>query len=357
MTPNDALFNDYGGILYAVSGIHNLTSKNAQNRPALFFWILYCEAIARSEKSSDVYDWIKYQLSLINKDYPNFSDQVDKNISNSWIPGLVLNLFSKDFSPEKLGEVAPLEKNQQISVELVSHLIRSQGKSLFSPENWGDEIKDARRYQDPFSCAIVKLGILLKKLLSVENDPKGSIYHSWKEFLREHVLHELPIHSLPQFDTVEIDHNFLKLIKSLWMTAELLASPSRVNVLEKIEKNGHRFDDDELILIGALYGWIKGYKTTANWVRDRNQRSYLSSLALRLSIQHENIRITSTGLDPIIFFSTKDGDRLSYEKPFCNISKIDTVIEFDDLFHTRKQTRLSLRLRNAPFSFAFNLIN
>lgn len=355
MTPNNyALFNDFAGIQYAVMGLSNIVhQRNLLNRPSLFLWMLFCEGVARSEKNSDILQWVENQLSIIAKDAPTLKNYFIEEIPKSWTPWLALSIFSKDEAIDELIRNFHPTEEKFAFFKLLNQLTRSQGKTLFSPENWGDDINDSSRYSDPFSCSVVKLGIVLKKLAQKEDNQNFSLFTSWKKKLREEVLLKLPIDSLSTFDNRDED-DFLKLVKSTYMTANLLISPDHQNLVDKILKRSSDFDDDQLIFIGALFGWVRGYKKIANLVQDIGKRSYLSSLALRLSFQLDDKNHTLAGADPVILFSSKRGDRINYENPFCRVTKIESITTFEE-FDVKKTEKISIGLGDNVFQFTFNL--
>ncbi len=349
------LFNDYGGILYSVTELGTKTKKNHPGQIPFFSWILYSESIARAEEPSQNFEWIEYQLSLINRVNGDISKFLKEEISKSWIPWIFVSIFGKDCSFENLTQFLSPDTSRMAFLKLMHQLILAHGKELFSHGNWGDEIQNPERYQDPFSCSIVKCGITLKKLAEGTDRENTDLYKNWMQYLRENILHQLPITSLPDFRNTELDEDFLKLVKSFWMIAQLLELPNTRDALDRIEKYYLDFNSEELLLISAWYGWIKGYRKTGNWINDKNQRRYLSSLAIRLALRENQLTSFPVGIDPIIFFSSNQGDRLSYEKPFCRVTRIDSTTNYHDSSTITKPNKFDVILGQDTFLFTFDL--
>lgn len=345
-------FNEYGGIQFGVVGMYTYLTGNkylTTTSMPLFLWFLFCEAIARTDKSEYILPWLDYQLNLIARDCPELRDKLVEEFSKNWTPWLCLVLFSDQDTQKDFLNKYPPKKELLPIYELLDKILTSQGNELFLPKNWGDSIENPDKYSDPHSCSIVKIGILLKKLMESKEE-YFKLYSVWRNNLKEYVFHKLPLIALPSLPDDNADNYFNRLVHSIWKTGDFLVSPSSNPDFQILYSHNMKFNDEQMILTALLYGWSKGYLKTGGWIMDRKLRSYLSSLALRLVIKKHPELVNFRNIDPTIFYSTPEGDRFHYEQPFIKISQIDSSKEFEKEIRY-KLLKVTLKVGYPEFQF------
>jgi len=314
-------FSSIAGASYGATALSRMTAtpteEGEDGGTGLLCWLLVTEALARNDEPQSTWMWLNDEIDLFGLTFPPLAAELRNRMRGHWTSCVpILLLKPREEVPEfwkSFCAYFPAADPQRESLrKLLFHLIDRYERNLFVPGDWKADLRDEDRYSSPDRCAIVKLRLTLKALIS-EHEPDEELLPRWRESVAKHkILEALPARIRRGF--APESPVFEDLVLAILQVAEWLSRPDYGRIeasLQDMERRPQEaFTEDQRIFAGAFLGWARGYQSVAAWVQDQEQRRALSEQATALSIVSEDIKDCSyIGCDPRIFHLSISGSR------------------------------------------------
>ena len=333
MSPSPLIdrFHASAGAGYGVAALSAMlrpaSQESVNGGTAFLCWLLVSEALVRNDNAEATWSWVDDQLELFALRHRPLANRLHRELGERWTSGLPVLIFGSSNAVPHLWrsfcDHFPAPDSQRRTLrKLLFHLIDRYGRELFTPGGWKANLPEDWRYTSPDRCAVVKLRLTLKALIS-QNEPDDVLLHEWRDSVtRRQILESLPARITRGF--APESPQFEDLLLAILQVAEWLSHPDSGRIADTLRDVQKRpleaFTEDQGVFAGALLGWVSGYRTVAGWVQDAGQRRSLSEQALALAMADGEVGPQAyPGEAPRVFHLSPGGTYSAFAGRYLNL--------------------------------------
>jgi len=372
MTPSISLtdeFDSCAGANFGAIGLTLLSSGASVDAPSaslpLLLWLLSSEALARNDVPHQTWPWIYSQTELASTPDPSIGRAVRDACGVSCAAFMPILMMAPSAQQDDLcasfALTFPCLAELRAIRLVLKHLCTRYGRGLFQPGDWGAEIKNADKYATPDRASIIKLGLTLKQLAESSDDEDRHLAEEWQRTLKESVLHRMPSRITRGFAPAW--PAFEDLVLAILAVAEWLSLPNAWRVVEIVRDLNHRPEErltpDQLVLAGALYGWVRGYSSVGNWIESPAKRAAAARQGICHAVQRSNKAGDPRAIEQVVFYCTPAGLLSTFLQPYLQLADYT----HEETYHARPggkpittvQDDAVLTVADGAFSFKLEL--
>lgn len=348
------------GVLPAETG----TSEAALLTDAQFVWIVVSETLARHDDEHTAWLWLSHLLQSAAFYQPPLVQKVRAVVQNSWsavAPFLMLTKNARQrFAATFQASFGATAFHHQLVQRVLLAIFDRYDANLFLPGDWLAEIKNDSRYGTSEQACIVKLGLTLKWLAEQSQGDERSTLEQWQQQLKTGVLHMLPRRISRGFapESIVFEDAVLTLLAvAEWLTYEK-SWRIRDYLADTDKRDDERLSDDQKMLAGALYGYIRGYRSVGNWITDLRQRGAIARQSLCLAAKELDASHTSPESElSAVFYGTESGTLSSFLLPYVIGDRYsrNECITRERVANALSQCRYDLRMQLAQGAYFFDI--
>jgi len=321
-------FNALAGAHYGVFGIRNggrvdQGASGVDSHPltkAQFAWMVVSQVLARHDEPQQAWRDLARQMQIAAFFRPEAFDKLSETVRESWSVVSAFLLLPDElrqaYAETYLNSSFAAEQHSMIS-RLLLALIDRYGGNLFFPGQWLADVKNESRYSTTEQALVVKLGLTLRWLAESASGSERSMWERWQQQLKSEVLHVLPQRIARGF-APEAPH-FEDVVLALLAVAEWLSYEKQWRIHDFLadtdQRDSERLSDDQKVIAGAYYGYIRGYREIGNSIANLSQRAAIARQATCLASRLVE-PLTPMGTSPFVFYGSEAGTLSGFQQPY-----------------------------------------
>lgn len=292
-------FNRFAGANFGVALFQPYYEGDTSSLSPLFLWSLACRALIDGEDSEGVLEAQRRQLEefvgpttyLGENVQERVREHIEHMLSHAWAAWLPYLLFSPARQRHAIWDTwtacfpCTSPEQRMLRTLLFELLANDRAELLYTSEGLESKFASA----SPAEAAALRMGKLVRGFLDGEEHSEAKeILERWRTSLHT-VLRTLQQAQKVVRGFAPQDPDFENLVLAILAVAEWRLQPEIWRIHSFIESCGElpdeRMTTNQLVLSGALFGLLEGYRHLGSGIADREWRQHLTRHALALSLK------------------------------------------------------------------------
>ncbi|MBC8253276.1 MAG: hypothetical protein H8E35_04520 [Ardenticatenia bacterium] len=323
-TPIAEEFDRSAGAAFGFAGLLSTATEGVPADRALLLWLLSSHALAAGRTEGGAVEWLEDYVRQLSVYSHRLGFAIRESLRNSWAAWMPILLLSsvadRDSAWDKHGAAfSPCSEEQGAVRRLLIQLVSRHGRCLFDATHLPEPESDGSPQQN----VVLRLGQTVKDLLTEEAaESTKTMLAGWRETLlgvRRQLPDRISRGVAPEWPLFE---DFLL---SCLHVADWLLEPDVQRVPSIIadcaKRPDERLTDDQLSLSASLFGWIRGYRKIAGFVRKGPLRTVLAQQSMSIVARSRGLDVEGLRLEASIFYATAEGSHAAFRR-FVDVVEI-----------------------------------